>query len=115
MVGISHHNPSPPPLPSCSGAVYSGEWQKGLKHGRGEFVFQNGEVFEGAFHCDRMAGRVLGGEEGAGLMRPKTPLGSLIGQLCVRLINNNESLSSEFNEHPIALLRIHRSDLCKIV
>ena len=63
--------------------MYSGCWHGNKKHGRGRFVFQNGQVFEGIFDSDRMVGGALQGddkEEEEGLVRPKTPLGSLIGE-----------------------------------
>ena len=64
---------------ACSGAVYSGGWHGNKKHGRGRFVFQNGQVFEGVFDSDRMVGGAP--QEGEGhLLRPQTPLGSLIGE-----------------------------------
>ena len=59
--------------------MYSGGWHGNKKHGRGRFVFQNGQVFEGVFDSDRMVGGApQEGEEG--LLRPQTPLGSLIGE-----------------------------------
>ena len=62
-----------------SGSKYIGEWQQDLKHGRGKFVFQSGQVFEGRFHKDKMVGGGSTGAEEMGLLRPQTPLGSLIG------------------------------------
>ena len=62
-----------------SGSKYIGEWQEDLKHGRGRFVFQSGQVFEGEFQKDKMMGGATNEVGGAGLLRPKTPLGSLIG------------------------------------
>ena len=65
--------------------MYSGSWNGNRKHGSGRFVFQNGQVFEGIFDSDRMVGRAQQGEgkaEEEGLVRPKTPLGSLIGEKC---------------------------------
>ena len=64
-----------------SGSKYIGEWYQDLKHGRGKFVFQSGQVFEGHFHKDKMvSGRSTGAQE-TGLIRPQTPLGSLIGEI----------------------------------
>ena len=62
-----------------SGSKYIGEWQEDLKHGKGRFVFQSGQVFEGDFQKDKMMGGATSEVGGAGLLRPKTPLGSLIG------------------------------------
>ena len=59
--------------------MYSGEWEAGSKEGRGTFTYQNGETYRRAFHCDRMTGKELGEEEEE-VMRPRTPLGSLIGK-----------------------------------
>ena len=64
---------------SYSGAVYSGGWHGNKKHGRGRFVFQNGQVFEGVFDSDMMVGGAPQEGEGS-LLRPQTPLGSLIGE-----------------------------------
>ena len=61
-----------------SGSKYIGEWQEDLKHGRGKFVFQSGQVFEGEFRQDKMIGDISSNQK-AGLLRPQTPLGSLIG------------------------------------
>ena len=61
--------------------MYSGEWLNNQKHGRGKFVAQSGQVFEGRFQFDRMVGGAVRGAEEGGLVRPKTPLGSLIGEL----------------------------------
>ena len=63
-----------------SGAVYTGGWKANKKHGWGKLVLQNGRVFEGSFESDRMVGGALQ-EEGEGLLRPRTPLGSLIGEV----------------------------------
>lgn len=59
--------------------MYSGGWHGNKKHGRGQFVFQNGQVFEGVFDSDRMVGGTPQEGEGS-LLRPQTPLGSLIGE-----------------------------------
>ena len=82
----------------CSGAVYEGEWRANKKDGRGRFTFHNGDVYEGLFHDDQMAGAAaVGGgagerhvtamgvaeaqrREGGSFSRPETPLGRLIGQ-----------------------------------
>jgi hypothetical protein len=64
-----------------SGSKYIGEWYQDLKHGRGKFVFQSGQVFEGQFHKDKMVGGGAIGAQEAGLVRPQTPLGSLIGEI----------------------------------
>ena len=67
-----------------SGSKYIGEWYQDLKHGRGRFVFQSGQVFEGQFLKDKMVGGVSAGSiatEETGLIRPQTPLGSLIGKI----------------------------------
>ena len=62
-----------------SGGVYSGEWSRNKKQGRGKFVFQSGQVYKGNFNDDKMSGQLaVEGTDGA--MRPKTPLGSLIGE-----------------------------------
>ena len=63
-------------LPSLSGAVYRGQWERGVKEGCGTFTFKNGGTYSGLFHRDRMA---LHEESGEVLLRPRTPLGSLIG------------------------------------
>ena len=71
-----------------SGSKYIGEWYQDLKNGRGKFVFQSGQVFEGQFHKDKMVGRGSTGGIGAqetGLIRPQTPLGSLIGEIPLSL------------------------------
>lgn len=60
---------------ALSGSKYIGEWHQDLKHGKGKFVYQSGQVFEGQFHKDTMLDRTTT----AGLHRPQTPLGSLIG------------------------------------
>ena len=84
---LSLFTPPPPPPPSIppslSGAVYKGEWAEGLKEGRGTFTLKNGESFTGTFHRDRVSYREspstdLPAEEEV-LLRPKTPLGTLIG------------------------------------
>ena len=59
--------------------MYSGGWHGNKKHGRGRFVFQNGQVFEGVFDSDMMVGGAPQEGEGS-LLRPQTPLGSLIGE-----------------------------------
>ena len=63
---------------NVSGSKYIGEWHQDLKHGKGKFVFQSGQVFEGEFCKDKMAGG-RGSNHKPGLLRPQTPLGSLIG------------------------------------
>ena len=80
-----------------SGSKYIGEWYEDLKHGRGKFVFQSGQVFEGQFHKDKMVGGGSAGGIGAqeaGLIRPQTPLGSLIGEIPLSL-----SLSHTHTRH----------------
>ena len=76
-----------------SGSKYIGEWLQDLKDGKGKFVFQSGQVFEGEFRADKMIGD---GSRGAqvtgrfGLLRPQTPLGSLIGKM-VNFISQDRS------------------------
>ncbi len=65
-----------------SGAVYNGEWMNNKKHGYGRFVFQSGRVYEGLFDADTMVNDDGNSKVREGAFRPKTPLGSLIGESC---------------------------------
>ena len=38
----------------ASGAIYDGCWKDNLKHGPGKFVFKNGRIYEGIFEYDHM-------------------------------------------------------------
>lgn len=86
-----------PIIVTVSGSKYIGEWHQDLKHGKGKFVFQSGQVFEGEFHKDKMAGGRRSSDHKPGLLRPQTPLGSLIGWKHHRL---TESLTQKLTYLP---------------
>ncbi|XP_064382275.1 radial spoke head 10 homolog B-like isoform X2 [Halichondria panicea] len=85
----------------ASGGVYTGEWANNKKHGQGRFVFQSGKIYEGLFDADTMAD-----EQSSSLrervFRPKTPLGSLIGDIDSSEQLSGGSVTEKFN------LQIHR-------
>ncbi len=39
-----------------NGDIYEGNWQAGLKHGRGKYQWKNGVVFQGNFWLDKREG-----------------------------------------------------------